>query len=281
MQTGKIIKLISNDYTVLSNQKEYICKSRGKFRKDQISPVVGDNVIFDEKNCYILEIEPRKNKLVRPPIANVDQAFIITSVKQPDFSSYLLDKLIILIEYHHIEPIICFTKLDLLNKKELEQIKKIINYYKKIGYTVYQNTQIDEIKKSFRHKISVFTGQTGAGKSTLINHIDPNLKIKTGEISKALGRGRHTTRHVELIFLNKGLVADTPGFSSIDLIEMENRDIRDGFIEFELYKQKCKYRDCMHDKEDVCEVKNKVEQKEILLSRYENYLSFIHNKNTR
>ena len=275
---GKIIKLISNDYTVLSNNKKYICKSRGKFRKLKISPLVGDQVVFDDINNYILEVKKRKNELVRPPVANIDQAFIITSVKHPNFSTNLLDKLIDIIEFNNIEPIICFTKLDLLNKEEQNDIDVYINYYKKIGYKVFINTQISEIKEQFKNKISVFTGQTGAGKSTLLNNINPNLKIKTNDISYALGRGKHTTRHVELIELENGFVADTPGFSSLEFIDMKDIDIRDNFVEFELYKEKCKYRDCMHDKEDECEVKNKVRSGDILESRYQNYLNFIHKR---
>lgn len=275
---GKIIKLISNDYTVLSNNKKYICKSRGKFRKLKISPLVGDQVVFDDINNYILEVKKRKNELVRPPVANIDQAFIITSVKHPNFSTNLLDKLIDIIEFNNIEPIICFTKLDLLNKEEQNDIDVYINYYKKIGYKVFINTQISEIKEQFKNKISVFTGQTGAGKSTLLNNINPNLKIKTDDISYALGRGKHTTRHVELIELENGFVADTPGFSSLEFIDMKDIDIRDNFVEFELYKEKCKYRDCMHDKEDECEVKNKVRSGDVLESRYQNYLNFIHKR---
>ena len=275
---GKIIKLISNDYTVLSNNKKYICKSRGKFRKLKISPLVGDQVVFDDINNYILEVKKRKNELVRPPVANIDQAFIITSVKHPNFSTNLLDKLIDIIEFNNIEPIICFTKLDLLNKEEQNDIDVYINYYKKIGYKVFINTQISEIKEQFKNKISVFTGQTGAGKSTLLNNINPNLKIKTDDISYALGRGKHTTRHVELIELENGFVADTPGFSSLEFIDMKDIDIRDNFVEFELYKEKCKYRDCMHDKEDECEVKNKVRSGDILKSRYQNYLNFINKR---
>ena len=275
---GKIIKLISNDYTVLSNNKKYICKSRGKFRKLKISPLVGDQVVFDDINNYILEVKKRKNELVRPPVANIDQAFIITSVKHPNFSTNLLDKLIDIIEFNNIEPIICFTKLDLLNKEEQNDIDVYINYYKKIGYKVFINTQISEIKEQFKNKISVFTGQTGAGKSTLLNNINPNLKIKTDDISYALGRGKHTTRHVELIELENGFVADTPGFSSLEFIDMKDIDIRDNFVEFELYKEKCKYRDCMHDKDDECEVKNKVRSGDILESRYQNYLNFIHKR---
>ncbi|MBQ9181017.1 MAG: ribosome small subunit-dependent GTPase A [Bacilli bacterium] len=276
MNKGKIIKLISNDYTVLSNDKLYVCKARGKFRNDNIKPLVGDIVVFDEENNYILEVERRKNSLIRPQVANIDQAIIVTSCKEPSFSSNLLDKLLNIIEYNNIKPIICFTKLDLLNSDELKEIKTIMNYYKKIGYEVYKNT--DNIKDIFKNKISVFTGQSGAGKSTLLNRLDSNLNLKTNEISHALGRGKHTTRHVELIKFNDGLIADTPGFSSISFDNMTKEDIRDNFIEFNLYKDKCEYSDCMHIKEINCGIKN---NNNILSTRYENYIKFINEKSNK
>lgn len=271
---GRIIKLISNDYTVKTEDgKKYICKARGKFRNDKIKPLVGDIVEFDSKNNYIMKVLKRKNELLRPPVANIDQAFIITSVKDPDFSTNLLDKLLVVIEFNNIKPIICFTKLDLLD--DLEEINEIIAYYKNIGYTVLINNEIDLIKELFKDKITIFTGQSGAGKSTLLNKLDSTLNIKTDEISYALGRGKHTTRHVELLNLYDGMVADTPGFSSLDLNDMTNLDIRDNFIEFNEYIDLCKYRDCMHDKEDSCGVKEAVKMKKIIKSRYDNYLKFI------
>ena len=272
---GRIIKCISNDYTVLADDKTYLCKSRGKFRKLQLTPLVGDLVKFDEQQCYILEILPRKNSLVRPPVANIDQAILITSVRHPDFSSHLLDKLITVVEFNHIKPIICFTKLDLLEEKEKAKMEKIISYYREIGYEVFTNTEVEKIKGIFKQKVSVFTGQTGAGKSTLLNKLDSTLQIKTGEISMALGRGRHTTRHTELLSIEGGLVADTPGFSALSLEELSPEDIRDQFVEFNQYRHLCKYKDCMHRKEQHCMIKEKVEDGTILKSRYDNYLNFI------
>lgn len=272
---GRIIKCISNDYTVLADDKTYLCKSRGKFRKLQLTPLVGDLVKFDEQQCYILEILPRKNSLVRPPVANIDQAILITSVRHPDFSSHLLDKLITVVEFNHIKPIICFTKLDLLEEKEKAKMEKIISYYREIGYEIFTNTEVEKIKGIFKQKVSVFTGQTGAGKSTLLNKLDSTLQIKTGEISMALGRGRHTTRHTELLSIEGGLVADTPGFSALSLEELSPEDIRDQFVEFNQYRHLCKYKDCMHHKEQHCMIKEKVEDGTILKSRYDNYLNFI------
>ncbi len=272
---GIIIKNISNDYTVHANDKNYVCKPRGKFRNLKITPLVGDEVIFDESNNYLLDIKPRRNELVRPPVANIDQAVIVMSIAQPDFSDNLLDKLLCIIEFNNIKPIICFTKLDLLKETDKDEALKFMAYYKKIGYDVYINTELDKIKNIFKDKVTVFTGQSGAGKSTLLNKLNPSLNIKTDEISKALGRGKHTTRHVELINLFGGLVADTPGFSSLSFIGMTNDDIKDNFVEFNTYRDKCAYKDCKHNLEDDCEVKRQLKDKNILDSRYENYIKFI------
>ena len=269
---GKIVKQLSNDYTIKAD-KLYICKPRGKFRNLHVTPLVGDNVEFDPVNNYILNILDRKNELERPSISNVDQAVIVTSVKIPDFSSNLLDKLLCIIEFNNIKPIICFTKLDLLNNEELKNIREIENYYRKIGYPVYENTDTS-LKDIFKDKITVFAGQSGAGKSSLLNRLDSSLNLETGEVSIALGRGKHTTRHTELIELLGGMIADTPGFSAIDFNGMTKSDIRDNFIEFNKYRDNCLYKDCMHVSEDNCALKELV-GKEILSSRYENYLKFI------
>ncbi len=273
---GRIIKALSNDYTVKADNKEYICKARGKFRNQKITPLVGDFIDFDVQNHYILEIKPRKNILPRPPVSNVDTSYLITSLKEPDFSSALLDKLILISEYNHINPVIVFTKQDLLTKEEKEKIKPILKYYQNLGYKVFLNNQITEIEQTFKDKFCVFTGQSGAGKSTLINKINPKLNLKTNEISKALNRGKHTTRHTEALELFGGLVADTPGFSALDLTVLSKEDIRNNFKEFSKFE--CKYRDCMHVKEDGCQVKEKVKNGEILKSRYENYLNFLQDK---
>lgn len=271
--TGIIIKNISNDYTINCNGKHYTCKPRGKLRLKKEFPLVGDVVTFDENNNYILEIQKRKNELIRPSVANIDIAIVVTSVKNPNFDSNLLDKQLTIISYNNILPVIYFTKLDLLNKEELDEIKKIFEYYQKIGYII--TTDINDLLKIIKNKTVVLTGQSGAGKSTLLNKIEPALELKTDEISLALGRGKHTTRHTELFETHNCYIVDTPGFSKIDFHNMTNIDIRDNMKEMFDNLDKCKYSDCMHILEDHCYIKELVEKKEILESRYNNYKSFI------
>jgi len=273
---GQIVKIISNLYTVNSNGKIYECHSRGKFRNENITPLVGDFVKFDEENSYILEILPRKNRLERPMVSNVDQGLIVTSLKEPDFSTNLLDKLLVIMEYKKIKPIICLTKNDLLKGNEKKEIKEIIKYYKKLGYKVLYNTNTFRIKRLFKNKTTVFTGQSGAGKSTLLNRLNKKLSLETGEISHALGRGKHTTRFVQLLELFGGKVVDTPGFSMIEFNDMSKEELRDSFIEFKKFP--CPYKDCMHLTEGECMVKQSVKNKKILESRYENYKKFISSK---
>lgn len=271
---GRIIKNISNDYVVKVDNKLYTCKPRGKFRISNLTPLVGDIVEIDNNNNYIIDIKKRKNSLIRPSVSNIDKAIIVTSVK-PKLDTNLLDKLLVLTMYNNIEPVICFTKLDLLNLEELKEIDNIINYYESIGYVTVKNTQIDKIKSILKNNLSVFVGQSGAGKSSLLNKLDSKLELKTNEISKSLGRGKHTTRHVELFEVCEGLVVDTPGFSSLDLSSLSNIDIRDNMREMFDNLDKCKYRDCMHYKEDGCYVKSLVNNNVIMKSRYDNYISFL------
>lgn len=269
---GQIVKIVSNDYHVDANDELFICKARGKFRNDKVVPKVGDYVIFNKEELVIEKILPRKNELDRPLVSNIDEAFIVTSLKKPDFSSNLLDKLISVCEINSIKPIICISKKDLLTKEEYKNLKPVLNYYKKLGYTIIYNNKINKIKKMFKNKTVVFTGQTGAGKSSLINKLDKSLDFETNEISEALGRGKHTTRYVTLVNIGKGKVVDTPGFSSIDLSVYSDEDIKNSFIDFKNYN--CPYKDCTHTKEKECNVKKQIGQG-ILKSRYENYIKFI------
>lgn len=272
---GIVVKQISNKWTVKHDDEFTVCESLGVFRYQKKRPTVGDVVDFDPENKVIKSIYPRRNELIRPTVVNVDQAIILTSCTQPSFSSNLLDKMLVIIEYNNIKPIICFTKYDLLS--DTSEIDQIISYYKKIGYQVFINDELDNIKSVLKDKISVLTGQTGVGKSSLLNHLKTDLNLATGEISKALGRGRHTTRHVELLNVAGGLVADTPGFSSLDFNGMSKKDIKDNFIEFYQNEDKCKYKDCVHVKEDGCYIKELVKEGKIRKSRYDNYVKFIDN----
>lgn len=271
--TGRIIKNISDNYTIASNNKIYICKPRGKFRINNLTPLVGDIVEFDEFNNYITNILPRKNSLTRPCIANIDIAVIVSSTKNPQLDTYLLDKILTIVSYNNITPIIYFSKMDILTSKEKKEIYKYIKYYKKAGYQISLNKR--NLLKKITGKTVVLTGQSGAGKSTLLNKIDPSLHLLTNEISIALGRGKHTTRHTEIFKTNKTYIADTPGFSKIDFTDMSNKDIRDNMNEMFNNLKFCKYQDCMHLKEEGCQVIKLVKKNKILKSRYENYKNFI------
>ena len=270
---GQIVKISSDLHFVSYESNIYPRKCRGLFRKEHIVPVVGDYVLFSSDKLLIEEVLPRRNIFYRPKVSNIDQAFLITSLKLPDFSLNLLDKFIVLMEINDVEPIICITKSDLVDKEELKNIDNILDYYRQLGYIVLYNTELDKIKKLLKNKTSVFTGQTGAGKSTLLNKLNPNWNLEVGEVSLALGRGKHTTRVVELFEIFDGKVMDTPGFSSLEFTNYSNEQIRDAFREFKMYP--CLYKDCMHTKEEECVVKKEVIANNILESRYNNYLNFI------
>ncbi len=269
---GQIIKISSNRHVVYNNGKKYNTIPRGKFRKDKIIPKVGDYVRFNDKTLVIEEILPRKNTFNRPMVSNIDRAFIITSLVNPDFSLGLLDKFITHMELNNVDIVICLTKTDLVDKETYEKIKEIMVYYTNIGYIVITNKDLDEIKNLIKDNTNVFIGQTGAGKSTLLNKLNPDWNLKTGEVSLALGRGRHTTRNVELYDFLDGKVLDTPGFSALDLSIYKKEDIKYAFKEFSNYT--CPFKDCSHTKEEECSIKKAVNDGEILKSRYESYLKF-------
>lgn len=272
LQIGKIIKINKDFFTILLEDKsikDY--KTRGKLRNDNIKLVVGDNVEVDVKKQTIEKLLPRKNKLIRPLISNIDKLIIICSCVTPNFSSYLLDKFLVLSHLNNIKPIIVISKYDKLNLKEKINLKKFLKYYKDLGYKIYINKDIRRIKKEFDNSTVALTGQTGAGKSTLLNKIDKTLNLKTDEISMSLGRGKHTTRIVQLHIVGNGLIADTPGFSSLEL-NFDKKSIKNGFIEF---KDNCKFKGCAHYKEDGCKVKKLVLNKKIMKSRYDNYIKIM------
>lgn len=290
-KTGRIIKSISGFYDVLDDESNDLIRTRarGNFRKRKIKPLVGDKVGFDSTGDlgYILEILPRENSLVRPPIANVDQAIVVTSAAEPNFSSNLLDKILVNIEHNDIEPVIYLTKADLLSDAQYEELKTTLEGYRDHAeYQVfcdresYNDQQVSRLKATFADKVTVFTGQSGAGKSTLLNHIDHDLGLATAEISQTLNRGKHTTRQVSLFDIEGGLVADTPGFSSIDLQNIPVEELPKLFPEFLKYSNMCQFRGCRHVNEPNCAVKEKLSEGQIMQSRYDNYLYFLNEINS-
>lgn len=270
---GRITKQISNQYTVTLNEEKIICSARGKFRKSGLSPLVGDIVNINKDTKTIEEILPRKSVLDRPVVANVDVALIVTSVKKPDLSLSLLDKELSVIIASKIKPVICLTKLDLLSKKEVKELKNTIKYYKNLGIDICTNTEIRKLKKYLKNQVVVLTGQTGAGKSSLLNRLDKNLNLETKPISDALNRGVHTTRHTEIYEIGKIFFVDTPGFSALDMKNMSVEDLINTFYEFGKYS--CAFKDCTHNNEKKCGVKEALEKGEILPSRYINYIRFL------
>lgn len=278
MKKGTIIKIISNQYDVLSEAGDRIsCVAMGKLRKSR-SPVVGDHVWWEtigDKNG-IQKIMPRRNELKRPLIANVDQAIIVMSSVDPDFSSTLIDRLIFQICYAGIQPRLCVTKCDLIGSDHV--VWKQIEDYRSSGYEVYVSGigyDDHDLILALKDKISVLTGQSGAGKSSLLNRIEPSFHLQTQEISKALGRGKHTTRHCELWKVKEGWVADTPGFSSLDFSTMDMQKLAECIPDFKPYQGQCKFRDCIHRNEPDCAVSQAVDEKRIVKSRYMHYLDIL------
>ena len=281
MPEGQIIKALAGFYYVQNGKQVITCRGRGRFRKDKTTPFVGDWVTYKAESPeegYVLEIHERKNQLIRPPIVNIDQAFLVFSAREPNFRLYLLNRFLVLVEHHRIEPIIIITKTDLLTENELSKLKQELKPYEKIGYTIFYSSHqfVDQqLKERIPGKITTVAGQTGVGKPSLLNILAPDLDLKTGNISKSLGRGKHTTRHVELIPLYGGWIADTPGFSSLELDELTLEDLRECFPEFVDRQDLCKFRGCLHLNEPHCKIKEAVEEQEILASRYRDYVTFV------
>ena len=274
---GQIVKQISNSWTILTPKGKIECTARGKFRNMGLTPIVGDYVTINEEEQVINSIEPRKNELSRPVVANVDTALIVTSVKKPDLSLSLLDKLLVMVIHNHIEPVICLTKMDLLTKEEVKNVNKIMQYYKKLGIKVLDNEHLFKLKWYLKKKLVVLTGQTGAGKSSLLNKLGKDLNLDTSPISEALNRGVHTTRHTEIYNIGSIKFVDTPGFSALDLEGLTKEDLKKAYPEFKKYN--CAFKDCYHENEKGCGVKEVLERNEILPSRYENYIRFLHECN--
>lgn len=289
MPKGQIRKALSGFYYVYSEGKTYQTRGRGNFRVRGITPLVGDIVEFESGSLtdgMLLSIYPRKNELVRPPIANIDIGVIVMSAIEPDFSTYLLDRFLVYLEGQEIEAIIYITKTDLLDESQMLEVENYKKAYQELGYTVIMSDfpseeSLPRLLKVVKDKIVVFMGQSGVGKSTLLNQILPELKIKTGEISTALGRGRHTTRHVELIPIAGALIADTPGFSNVELVEIEEQNLPDLFREFLANRDECRFAGCLHLNEPGCRIKELVTKGQIMPYRYEHYLQFLNEIQTR
>ena len=279
---GKIIKGIAGFYYVYSEDGElYECKAKGIFRKDKQKPLVGDNVEItvldpDKKEGNLVEIFPRKNSLIRPAVANVDQAFVIFAADKPRPNFMLLDRFLIMMEQEEVPAVICFNKKDLVSEKEARELYEV---YKDCGYQVILSSTLegegtDEIHKALEGKTTEVAGPSGVGKSSLTNLLQGEVQMETGEISKKLKRGRHTTRHSQVIPVGEDtFLMDTPGFSSLYITGMEEHELKDYFPEFRKYEGKCRFQGCRHIHEPDCEVKAALQRGEISSIRYEDYLS--------
>ena len=256
MKQGIIQQSLSGFYDILADGEIHRTRARGNFRARKIKPIVGDRVEFE--NGYLLRVLPRKNELVRPPVANVDIAVVVTAAKKPTFSTNLLDRQLIALEAQKIIPVIYFSKTDLLSDDEYAKLAEIVAGYRKIGYQVFfdreafAEDQLHQLKELLKGQIVTMMGQTGAGKSTLLNHLAPGLGLATGEISTALKRGRHTTRKVSLLNVAGAWIADTPGFSSYETFDMTVEKLPNFFPEMKELAPNCKFRGCLHLKEPQC-----------------------------
>lgn len=276
---GKIIKGIAGFYYIETEQGLYECKAKGAFRNQKKKPLVGDNVeisIQDEENKKgnIQDILPRKNQLIRPTVANVDQAVVIFAAASPAPNLNLLDRFLITMEQYNVETIICFNKSDLVTEKEKDKFRKI---YESCGYrviftSVSKEQGLSEVKALLKGKTTVLAGPSGVGKSSIINYLKPDANMETGQISQKIERGKHTTRHSELFELEKdSYIMDTPGFTSLYVDNLEKEELSDYFPEFEEYRNECRFQGCMHLMEPDCKVKDAVERGDISTTRYENY----------
>ncbi|MGL4345761.1 MAG: ribosome small subunit-dependent GTPase A [Cellulosilyticaceae bacterium] len=284
---GTIIKGIAGFYYVKSNGETYECKARGKFRKENRIPLIGDEVMIslidddnpneNYKQGTIEEILKRKNQLIRPPVANVDQGIVVFSVTYPQIHLDLLDRFLVMVEREGIKPVIVLNKID---EGKPETYDYIVEGYTKTGYEVFcisakQNSNVEPLKTLLKDHTSFFAGPSGVGKSTLLNAIQPDLKLQTGEVSAKIKRGKHTTRHVELLPLNMGgFVLDTPGFTSLEFDQIEAEDLKNYFPEFERYEGECRFGGCSHTHEPGCKVKEALEAGALFESRYDNYVTY-------
>ena len=283
MIEGIITKGVGGNYYVDIGNKIIECRARGLFRLKNIKPLVGDIVLIriteeDENSGYIEEIKDRTNEIKRPTVANAQQLIIIFAVKNPEPSFLLLDKLLIAAEVNNLKPVICFNKADLADE---EQKENILNILKNTGYKIiftskYNEDSLIELKNILKDKLNVFSGPSGVGKSSIMNAVQPDFILKTGEISEKLKRGKHTTRHAEIYKLSfGGYAVDTPGFSSFELEGIDEYDLKNYYPEIVKYDEGCKFLDCLHYKEPSCAIKEAVNNNLISQARYNNYIKLL------
>lgn len=277
---GKIIKGIGGLYYVHAEDNcLYECKAKGIFRKDSIKPLVGDDVLLstivkEDETAVISEILPRKNELIRPAVANVDQALIIFAAAEPAPNLNLLDRFLIMMKKQEVNTIVCFNKVDIAKTSEIHLLEEAYQYcgYRVVFTSAIKTENIDTITTLLEGKTTVLAGPSGVGKSTLINLLHPDAETKTGAISEKIKRGKHTTRHSELFSLGRNTyLFDTPGFSSLYISPMEKEDLKNYFFEFSQYEASCKFADCMHINEPGCAVRKALSEGKISKVRYDNY----------
>lgn len=275
---GKIIKLLSGVYTVVTSEGNIQCTAKGGFRKLGISPVPGDYVeisVFSDGSGRIEKILPRSNYLIRPNVSNVDALCYVSSYAKPTPYQYTIDKMLVISKSVGVEPILIFNKADLDDE---DDVQVLVDLYKSIGYAVFcvsaeTGAGVEDLRAALAGKTVIFAGNTGVGKSSIINKLFPELNLKTGEISDKLGRGRHTTRHIELFSMGDGYLADTPGFGALELegYSIETSELEGYFPEFSPFLSDCCYLNCAHMNEKECGVRTAVENGAISSSRYESY----------
>ncbi len=277
LTTGLVVKAIASFFYIEKNDEIYECRASTKLKRNKQKIITGDYVLFDQEECYIHEIKERENQLIRPKIANVFNDMLIFSATEPKMNFGLLDRMLLIMEKNRLDTTIVITKMDLLTPDEEIQIRTQMKYYQEIGYRVFfsdLNGDVSEIKETIQNDKYVFTGQTGVGKSTLINKLLPGLNLETQAISKALGRGKHTTREVTFYHLNNSYIIDTPGFSALD-IDLTKEDVRDNYVDFVELAPGCKFSTCYHLKEPKCAVKEALVDNEQMQLRYDNYVKLM------